>query len=323
MVKQAKAIGSGKFHRAGWIAGVAMAAAALVPAAVHASLIADWNANTLATGALAAGATWTDSVNSVVATAAGAGLTVENAPGAFNGNNYIVFGGANSLGNTPPGTTGEYFSVASNTAAQPINDFSITAVFSTTTTNGAGNFTGNTDWYNANGLVGNEIPGIQNDWGFGLSANSPSVIFGEGNTAQNLDQVKQAPYAYATGSTVIATATRNGTTGAVEIYVNGLPIAQTYYPAGITTMATGARQQEPTIGFLIGAMDNYTPVARLFAGDIAQIQIDNTVVNGTTVYNSLAGTYGLPSVPTPEPTTVALLAAGAIGLLMIKRRKSA
>ena len=78
-----------------------------------------------------------------------------------------------------------------------------------------------------------------------------------------------------------------------------------------------------TSTFLIGAMDNYTNTDRYFNGNIAEVQIDNSVVNADTVYNSLAPTYALPQASVPEPASLGLCAVGALGLLLLKRRKMA
>ncbi len=292
-----------------WAVGAGVLAVACTGQLVHASLVADWNASSLSTGALTAGNTWTDSVNSISATAAGTGLSVNNSNGQFNGHNYISFGGAGNFG------------VAAGTLAQPTSDYSITVVFDTTTTNNAGDFSGNNDWYNANGLVGNEQPGIQTDWGFGLADNSQGVVLGEGNPTANTDQEDRANFTYTGGNTIIATATRDSSTGAVTIFINGVDVAQSYLPSGTTTMDTADRNT--STGFLIGAMDQYNPIARYFSGNIAEVRMFNSVVNGTNEYNSLATYYGLQQVATPEPATFGLCASGAMGLLLLKRRKMA
>ena len=308
---------SSRFYSRSWLAAglvVSAGALGLVSAAglTHASVVADWNANTLGTGALSAGNTWTDSVSGISASAAGTGLSVNNTAGQFNGHNYITFGGSGN------------FVVPSGSVAQPISNFSITVVFDTTTANGSGDFPGNSDWYDANGLVGNEQPGIANDWGFGVAGTSSNtsggLVFGEGNTTVNQDQQVRANYTYTGGNTIIATATRDASTGAVVIYINGVAVSQQYEPAGVTSMATTDRL---TSTFLIGAMDNYTNTDRYFNGNIAEVQIDNSVVNADTVYNSLAPTYALPQASVPEPASLGLCAVGALGLLLLKRRKMA
>lgn len=126
--------------------------------------------------------------------------------GAFYG---VTSFGAGRIDNLAVGFTGGDDSYAE--IPNPLgNDFSIAFWVNTTNTASTG------QWWNGNGLVDGEVGGATND--FGVSLVGSKVGFGVGNP----DTTITSTSAINDGSWHHVVATRNGVTGAMQLYVDGV-----------------------------------------------------------------------------------------------------
>jgi hypothetical protein len=109
---------------------------------------------------------------------------------------------------------------------------------------------------------------------------------------------------------VAATYDGSNTLAGMALYVDGAAIATTNASAGtITSMTT-------TDPFYIGK--KVTTVTRAFYGSMDEVAVYGSALTGTEVlthYNTGMG------IPTPEPSTMALLATGLVGLLAYAWKK--
>ena len=90
------------------------------------------------------------------------------------------------------------------------DDFSLCIWFQTSVTSSTG-----TQWYQGQGLLDSEVPGSVND--FGLAYLNNKAVFGTGAT----DTTIQGTTSLNDGVWRYIVATRNKTTGAISLYVNG------------------------------------------------------------------------------------------------------
>lgn len=144
------------------------------------------------------------------------------------------------------------------------NDFTIAFWMKTTATGGAG-----TQWYSGNGLVDGEVGGAGAD--FGTSLLGSKVAFGVGNP----DTTIQSPTAVNDGAWHHVAVTRNGTSGAMQLFLDGVPQASATGPTGTRTLPTSLRigSIQTGVRFFSGSLDeirlyNYAltsaEIARLF-----------------------------------------------------------
>ena len=145
--------------------------------------------------------------------------------------------------------TGSYAQIPAVVA----NDFSIAYWVKTTATGGAG------QWYNGLGLVDGEMPGAATDFGTSLIGNK--AAFGVGNP----DITITSTSAINDGQWHHVAATRNNTTGAMKLFVDGALQASATGPTGTRGAPTGLRVGgiQSGGGFFPGTLDdvrvyNYT-----------------------------------------------------------------
>ncbi|MGO8927924.1 MAG: LamG-like jellyroll fold domain-containing protein [Limisphaerales bacterium] len=139
------------------------------------------------------------------------------------------------------------------------NDFSLAFWVNTTATGGTG------QWWSGNGLVDGEVPGSTND--FGVALVGSNVGFGIGNP----DTTITSTAAVNDGQWHHVAATRSGTTGAMQLYVDGVLQA-----TGTASTATRSTPVSLHIGNLQSGY-NY------LAGSIDEVRIYNYVVSPATV----------------------------------------
>jgi hypothetical protein len=139
------------------------------------------------------------------------------------------------------------------------NDFSIAFWVNTTTTGGTG------QWWSGKGLVDGEVSGTANDFGVSLVGNN--VGFGIGNP----DTTITSTTAINDGNWHHVVATRSGTSGLMQLYVDGV-----LQVTGTGSTATRSAPVSLHIGNLQSG-NNY------FSGSIDEVRIYNYVVSSTTV----------------------------------------
>lgn len=139
------------------------------------------------------------------------------------------------------------------------NDFSISFWVNTTATGGTG------QWWSGEGLVDGEVPGATND--FGVALVGTKVGFGIGNP----DTTITSTTAVNDGNWHHVVATRSGTTGVMQLYVDGVLQA-----TGAASTATRSTPVSLHIGNLQSGY-NY------FAGSIDEVRLYNYVVGPATV----------------------------------------
>lgn len=160
------------------------------------------------------------------------------------------------------------------TLTRPVADtFTLNCWFKTTQNAGVAG-----QWYQGMGLMDCEIGGLAND--FGLSIGAGKVLFGIGNT----DTTIASPLSYSDGNWHNACATRNRTTGAIKLYVDGVEVStgtgNTSALASATTMGIGRLQTAL----------NY------FSGDIGLCQAYNIELTSSQVlqnFNAYKTRYGI------------------------------
>jgi autotransporter-associated beta strand protein/T5SS/PEP-CTERM-associated repeat protein len=237
--------------------GTLRLSAATVPA------VAVWDADTVTGANGDPVSVWTDSIGAKQATQNGANAVPTLALNSIGAHKALRFTGTSST------------SLQVAAADSPISnaaDFSIAVVFKTSTA-GVG---GEGQWWQNTGIVDSEEPGAQKDWGTVINANGR---FGAG--IGNPDTTVYSQTGMANGSAHVAVMTRSGN-GPFSLTVDG----QTVGAIGATTTRDAFR-------FLIGGIQTN---ANYFTGDIAQIQMYNTVLNPlqiNTLGASLSSTYGL------------------------------
>ena len=179
--------------------------------------------------------------------------------------------------------------------ASVANDFTIAYWVKTTATGGAG------QWWNGLGLVDGEMPGAASDFGTSLVGNK--AAFGVGNP----DTTITSSTAINDGQWHHVAATRNNTTGAMKLYVDGILQASANGPTGTRAAPTGFRLGgiQSGGGFFPGTLDdvriyNYTlnasQVAALVTPQTLPASWTNTDVGGPGspgYANYAAGTWTL------------------------------
>jgi hypothetical protein len=139
------------------------------------------------------------------------------------------------------------------------NDFSISFWIKTTDSGGTG------QWWSGDGLIDGEVPGATND--FGVSLAGGNVAFGVGNS----DTTITSSSAVNDGQWHNVVATRDGATGAMKIYVDGLLRAAGSGPTGTRSTAKSLH-----IGNLQTGIHN-------FAGSIDEVRFYNYALNANEV----------------------------------------
>jgi len=139
------------------------------------------------------------------------------------------------------------------------NDFSISFWLNTTATGGTG------QWWAGIGLVDGEVPGATND--FGVSLVGTNAGFGIGNP----DTTIASTTAVNDGYWHHIVATRSGTTGAMQLYVDGVLQA-----TGTASIATRSTPVSLHIGNLQSGFN-------FLAGSIDEVRLYNYVVSPATV----------------------------------------
>ncbi len=137
-------------------------------------------------------------------------------------------------------------------------NFTIAFWVKTTTTGGG---TATSQWFAGKGLVDGEVSGVQND--FGVSLVGGQAAFGVGNP----DTTIRSTSTINNGAWRHVAVTRNSTTGAMQLYVDGVLEATATGPTGARnappTLAFGSLQTNATGKFLAGSLDDvrlYTSV---------------------------------------------------------------
>jgi predicted alpha-1,6-mannanase (GH76 family) len=164
---------------------------------------------------------------------------------------------------------------------RPIQDnFTIICVFQSTQGYGSGTY-----YYQGAGLVNAEVTGTASDFGTCLFANG-SIAAGTGSPDTAIDSAAS----YVDGHPHILVFSRQQSTGNITLLVDG-----TSYGSKIagTESLTAPNQ------IVLGALQTLT---NCFTGDIAEVQIYNTLVLGTTltgIENSLKCKYGITTTSYP------------------------
>ncbi|MBL7931167.1 MAG: choice-of-anchor D domain-containing protein, partial [Bacteroidia bacterium] len=145
---------------------------------------------------------------------------------------------------------------------------------------------GSTQWFHGPGLVDGDVGGLQEDFGVSLVTNK--VAFGVGSGGGDITIFSQS--AVNTGQWVHVAATRNGNTGAIKLYVNGVLESS-------TTGNAGAKYTPSGLTFGAG---NALVAGRWYNGDLDEVRIWNTERTQTQIQtfmnaeisNSAAGLVG-------------------------------
>ena len=214
--------------------------------------------------------------------------------GMTNGGLTYVTGKVGSLAAQFDGTNA-YVQIPVSVA----NDFSIAGWVKTTATGGSG------QWWAGKGIVDGEMAGALAD--FGLALVGSKAAFGIGNS----DTTITSTSAVNNGQWHHVAATRNNTSGAMRLYVDGALQATATGPTGTrsapTALRLGSIQTGSAAGFLSGALDevrlyNYelcaNQVAALFSpqplpSPWANADIGSPGSPGYAGYNSSSGLWSL------------------------------
>jgi hypothetical protein len=134
------------------------------------------------------------------------------------------------------------------------SDFTVEYWMKTSATGSSGS-----QWYNGNGIIDAEVGGVTNDWGTALLSNK--LAFGIGNPDITITSASNVN----TGNWVHVAATWKQSTGAMQLYINGVLEAS-------ATGGTNLRNAPPRI--TMGEIQ--TNISR-FTGSIDEVRIWNTV----------------------------------------------
>ena len=148
------------------------------------------------------------------------------------------------------------------------NDFSLTFWMRTTSAGGAG-----AQWYNGSGLVDAEVPGAAAD--FGTALLNGKLAFGIGNP----DTTITSTSAVNDGAWHHVVTTRNGTTGTIQVYIDGTLQAAGTGPTGTRSAPTGIRLGALQSGgnYFQGDMDE----VRLYSYVLAPVDIAKLAIGAT------------------------------------------
>lgn len=165
-----------------------------------------------------------------------------------NGNHGAVAGGIAYTTGKVDAQAGQ-FNGTGNSVLIPsslVNDFSIAYWIKTTATGAAG------QWWSGLGIVDGEVSGAVNDFGTSLLGNK--AAFGVGNA----DTTISSTTAINDGAWHHVTATRTGTTGAMNLYVDGALQATATGPAGPRTAPPALRigGMQAGYGYFPGSLDD-------------------------------------------------------------------
>ena len=161
----------------------------------------------------------------------------------------------------------------------------------TTTDNGLG---GGSQWYEGAGLVDGELGGDTTDWG--VSQLGTRLAFGIGSSDRTIFSSSDIN----TGNWIHVAVTWN-TSGVMNLYLNGILEA--------TDTLASSDPRDTTNRFFVGQDLG----GNAFAGSLDQIRIFDSVLTGEQITTLAA---------VPEPSTSALLAAGVLGLALLRRRQA-
>jgi hypothetical protein len=244
--------------------------------------------------------------------APGATIAVDSAPAS--GANDGTIGSNVTLGQPgaivgDPNTAFLFNNNTNSSVAAPrtiSGNFSIEFWFNTTSNQFTGAAAGG-QWYQAAGLVDMEVGGVTND--FGTSLAGGTVLFGVGNPDIT---IRSTSTALNNGAWQYVVATRDQTTGLLQLYINGVRESTG------TTSNTAALNASSTIR--IGALQTF---ATAYQGRLDEVALYDRVLTQAQVtahYNA-----GITAVAAPEPGSVALMAAGMLPLagVVARRRRSA
>ena len=192
------------------------------------------------------GSTWTD----ISGSGTSYNATLNNSPTFVNsGTKHFSFDGSN-----------DYARIS-----RPVSDdFSLGIWFNTTVNTGNGG--SSYQWWSGRGMLDGEVGGTTDD--FGMSMGAGIVMFGTGNS----DTTIRSTSALNDGNWHYALATRNKTTGAIQLYIDGSLVAST------TTNNTSSL-----------TAPSYLDIGRLQAGGdywqgkVSKVHIYNRVLTSTEV----------------------------------------
>ncbi len=151
------------------------------------------------------------------------------------------------------GSSGNYVTIPRSVS----NNFTIAFWVKTTTTGGSG------QWYNGKGLVDGEMAGVVND--FGITLVGTNAAFGVGNPDTTITTTSSIN----DGAWHHIAATRDATSGQMNLYRDGVLQATTTGPTGTrgasTNLRIGALRTLVAGDFLAGTIDDVQIFSRTFA----------------------------------------------------------
>jgi predicted alpha-1,6-mannanase (GH76 family) len=171
------------------------------------------------------------------------------------------------------------------------DDFTLICVFQSKQGYGSGNL-----YYEGAGLVNGEVTGVVNDFGTCLFADG-AIAAGSGDPDVSVD----SSTGHNDGLPHVMTFTRKESTGLVSLYVDGTSFGSTI---GGTESLTAPNQ------LVMGALQT---LVNYFSGDIAEVQIYNTVLPAAAragQENALKCKYGITGAATPVAPSGLTAAAG-------------
>jgi hypothetical protein len=275
---------------------LAVAVASLgMTAASPAGIIANFQAADYTTGS----PTWLDRVSHAVAiangTPVGNGGSVTTTNGAFTFNT-----------NSIPGFTG-------------LTSYTLAIGFNATSVSGGG-----AQFYQGTGVFGGDIPNSgQGDSGLALTTDGNNqIVFGAGVPGGDVNLYDTVPSTggnFNLNTPIGAVLVLDGANQLLSLYVNGVlttqpgTLSRVINPVGINFNDNGNLD-----GFTYG-IGTVAGGGGPMPGTVTQAQIFNTAFSPTDAA-ALSLAIAAQSVPTPEPTSLALFGLGCAGLLARKRR---
>jgi len=202
----------------------------------------------------------------------------QNSNNRYQGRNWIDLSGNNNSGSIINGASlnndsygsfnfngiNSYISIARTIQ----DDFTLSCWFKTTQNVGSG------FWYNGVGLIDGEVPGNAND--FGLAVVGGKIHFGVGNPVTPYDLSIASPASYNDNIWHQATATRVKSTGAMNLYMDGISVVT-------GTGNTGSLTSPPSLR--IGSIQTGTSTGFL-SGSISTVQIYNRALSAAEIQSN-------------------------------------
>lgn len=195
------------------------------------------------------------------------------------GNNGTTNGDVTFVPGNGGGTAAQFDGVSSDVQipVSILNNFSIAYWVKTTATAATG------QWWAGQGIVDAEVAGVTND--FGTSLVGAHAAFGIGNPDTTIVSTR----AINDGNWHLIVATRNGSSGAMKLYVDGEQLASATGP-------TGPRNAPPSLR-VGGIQAGYA--GGFFKGAVANVQLFNYQLSGSQV----AALYAPQPLPSPWTNT--------------------